>query len=378
MASSSQPNPIVVRAPARVNLLGEHTDYTGGLVLPMAIPFYTTACIAPVSEAQHIFRSAQFEGEYAEPVGGTARRIGASGAIIPSVRSAAAAGARHLGVPAFLLELNGDVPLGAGLSSSASVEVASCLAMLALSGQSLPAAELALLCQRAENDFVGSPCGFMDQFVITVARGGHALLLATRNLRFEHVPMNTGGLREVSIVICNSRVKHSIAAGEYGNRRQQVEAGQALLLERFAGLRDLGEAVLAQLQTCAHAMSRESFKRCRHIITENVRVRQAREAMLAGDAKELGKLMVQAHASQRDDFECSCEEIDFLVDTAIALRGCFGARLTGGGFGGCTVNLVEHGAVDEFCETLKDAYRARFGVTAETYKCEAVDGALAG
>jgi galactokinase len=375
MPSSSQPNPIVVRAPARVNLLGEHTDYTGGLVLPMAIPFYTTARISANSEAQNVFRSAQFAGEYAEPVGSSIpRRKVWSDYPIGVLRELQA---KSLHAPPFLLELTGDVPLGAGLSSSASVEVASCLAMLALSGNTLPANDLALLCQRAENVFVGSPCGIMDQFVITAAHAGHALLIATRDLRFEHVPIHTGGLQNVSIVICNSRVKHSIAAGAYGERRQQVEAGQAMLRAHFAGLRDLGEATLAQLEACEASMSQEPFKRCRHIISENARVRQAREAMLVGDAQALGALMVQAHASQRDDFECSCTEIDFLVDTATQLRGCFGARMTGGGFGGCTVNLVERDAVAQFCETLKDAYHTRFAVMADTYVCEAVDGALA-
>ena len=380
MSSSTHPDPIVVRAPGRVNLLGEHTDYTGGLVLPMAIPFYTTACISATrssanSEMQNSFHSAQFKDEYAEPVGSTAeRRKMWSDYPVGVLRQLQA---RGIVPPPFLLELNGNVPLGAGLSSSASVEVASCVAMLALSAQMLPANELALLCQRAENDFVGSPCGIMDQFVITAARAGHALLISTRDLKFEQVPMRAGALREVSIVICNSRVKHSIAAGTYGERRKQVEAGQAAMRERFAGLRDLGEATVEQLQACEQEMTRESFKRCRHIITENSRVRQAREAMLSGDAQALGVLMVEAHASQRDDFECSCDEIDFLVDTAVVLRGCFGARMTGGGFGGCTVNLVERESVDGFCETLKDAYRERFNVSAETYVCEAVDGALA-
>jgi len=372
---SSSSNLIVVRAPGRVNLLGEHTDYTGGLVLPMAIPFYTTVHISANREPQNVFRSAQFEGEYAEPLGSSApRRKMWTDYPVGVLRQLRQSGV----VPsAFVLELSGNVPLGAGLSSSASVEVASCLAMLTLSGEMLPVNELALLCQRAENDFVGSPCGIMDQFVITAALADHALLISTRDLRFEHVPMQAGGLHEVSIVICNSRVRHSIAAGTYGERRKEVEAGQAVLRERFAGLRDLGEATLAQLQACEQAMTPESFKRCRHIITENARVRQARVAMLAGDAQALGTLMVEAHASQRDDFECSCDEIDFLVDTAVALRGCFGARLTGGGFGGCTVNLVEHESVDGFCETLKDAYRERFSVSAETYVCQAVNGALA-
>jgi galactokinase len=379
LSSSKKPvvlrEPIVVRAPARVNLLGEHTDYTGGLVLPMAIPFYTTARISALTDEQYIFRSARFEGEYAEPLASDAAHKKAwSDYPVGVLRQLQA---RGIVPPPFLLELSGDVPLGAGLSSSASVEVASCLAMLALSGQTLPANEMALLCQRAENDFVGSPCGIMDQFVIASARAGHALLLSTRDLSFDLVPMNTGDLSNVSIVICNSRVKHSIAAGEYGERRQQLEAGQAVMRAHFAGLRDLGEATLEQLLACEQAMSKQSFKRCRHIITENERVQHAREAMFGGDAWALGKLMVEAHASQRDDFECSCEEIDFLVDTAIGLHGCLGARLTGGGFGGCTVNLVARDAVGGFCESLKDAYRKHFSMTADTYVCEAVDGALA-
>jgi len=368
MPLASQPKSIAARAPARVNLLGEHTDYTGGLVLPMAIPFHTTARISAIGGEQNVFRSAQFDGEYAEPAGSSAERSKMwSDYPVGVLRQLQQRGI----VPAaFLLELSGDVPLGAGLSSSASVEVASCLAMLARSGKTLTANELALLCQR-------SPCGIMDQFAITAAQAGHALLISTRDLQFEHVAMNAGGLQEAGIVICNSHVKHSIAAGAYGERRKEVEAGQAILRTRFAGLRDLGEATLEQLQACESALTRESYKRCRHIITENARVKQARDAMMAGDAQALGKLMVQAHASQRDDFECSCAEIDFLVDTAVGLRGCLGARMTGGGFGGCTVNLVERGEFAKFCETLKDAYGARFGVAAETYVCEAVDGALA-
>jgi len=372
MTSSSQS--LITRAPGRVNLLGEHTDYTGGLALPMAIPFYTTAKISPAA-AQYSFRSAQFDGVYVEPEGSkTAARKVWSDYPVGVLRELQAKGVEP---PPFSLELSGDVPLGAGLSSSASVEVASCLAMLSLSGQALAANELALLCQRAENNYVGSPCGIMDQFVISAAHAGHALLISTRDLAFEHVPMNTGALRGVSVVICNSKVKHSIAAGAYGERRQQVEAGQTVMRAHFDGLHDLGEATVEQLHECEAAMSRESYKRCRHIITENARVRQAKEMMLAGDAIELGRLMVKAHASERDDFECSCDEIDFLVDTAVGLRGCLGARLTGGGFGGCTVNLVEREFVAEFCETLKDAYQKRFAVTAETYVCEAADGALA-
>jgi galactokinase len=170
-------------------------------------------------------------------------------------------------------------------------------------------------------------------------------------------------------------VKHSIASGEYSVRHREVEAGQAVLRSAFPNLRDLADATLNDLEACAALMSKESFRRCRHIITENARVREARQAMLAGDPVRFGDLMFAAHASQRDDFACSCAEIDFLVETAAALPGCYGARMTGGGFGGCTVNLVEQSHAGAFAAALKAAYVDRFGIAPEIYRCEAVDGA---
>jgi galactokinase len=189
--------------------------------------------------------------------------------------------------------------------------------------------------------------------------------------------MNQGALAQCRIVIANSGVRHSIASGDYGVRRREVEAGQTKLRERFPEVRDLGDATVAQLMTCEHELSPESFRRCRHIITENRRVLEARAAMLAGDPTRLGSIMTAAHASERDDFECSIDEIDFLVDTATQLPGCYGARLTGGGFGGCTVNLVDVAHVDHFVSTLRSAYHDRFNLNLETYVCNAVDGAVA-
>lgn len=376
---SSRPDPsshtIERAAPARVNLLGEHTDYTGGYVLPMAIPFYSLARIAPAEDNLYRFRSAILPGERScAATDRTSRRGDWTDYPVGVLRQLQEQG---LTPPPFHLDLGGNIPFGAGLSSSASVEVAACLAMLGLSGRSLPAAEVALLCQRAENDYVGSPCGIMDQFAITAAKAGHALLLNTRDLSFELIPMNTGDLRDTCIVVVNSEVKHSIADGAYGDRRKQAEAGQTVLRERFADVHDLGGATLDQLEQCADAMSSASYKRCRHIITENARVQQAKAAMLAGDPHRLGGLMLVAHASQRDDFECSCVEVDFLVDAAAQMPGCYGARLTGGGFGGCTVNLVRRDAAEAFTQALTAAYRKAFAIDCETYVCEAVDGAVA-
>ena len=360
-------------APARVNLLGEHTDYTGGLVLPMAIPFTTQAIISPRSDNLFSFTSELFpdtlaldrddrspsRGIWADYPVGVLRQFQQRG-IQP---------------PAFDLHLSGNVPFGAGLSSSASVEVASAMALLAFTGASFSIEYIALLSQRAENDYVHSPCGIMDQFVITAAKAGHALLLNTRDLTYEHLPMNKGALAETQIVVCNSMVKHSVATGEYRVRRRELEEGQAVLRSTFPQLRDLGDATIDQLNLCEHQMSHEAFIRCRHVVTENARVRSARESMFSGDPTSLGQLMLQAHISYRDDFAASCEEVDFLVDTAITLPGCFGARLTGGGFGGCTVNLVERAHSDAFATALKAAYQQHFNIAAETYLCDAVDGA---
>jgi len=367
--------PLEFTAPARVNLIGEHTDYTGGLVLPMAIPFFTIASISPNPGARYSFHSDLFPqvrdislddrseatGNWSDYPVGVLRQL------------------QLLGIepPPFTLNLRGNVPFGAGLSSSASVEVAAAMALLAHTNATLSIEEIALLCQRAENQYVHSPCGIMDQFVITAAHAGHALLLDTRSFTYEHLPMNHGALAETCIVVCNSMVKHSIVGGDYGLRRRELEAGQAVLLQRFPPLRDLGDASLLDLQQCESLMSPESFRRCRHIISENARVRTAKRAMLSGNAILLGDLMTKAHASERDDFECSCAEVDFLVANAITLPGCFGARLTGGGFGGCTVNLVASKYADPFVIALKSAYRRHFNISADAYICEPVEGAYA-
>jgi len=361
------------QAPGRVNLIGEHTDYTGGFVLPMAIPFTTTATLAPAEEGYR-FESTRFSqvrrlspddrgsaiGDWSDYPVGVLRQLQMRG----------------VNLAPFTLELSGDVPLGAGLSSSASVEVATAMALLAHAGLSLPGAEIATLCRAAENDFVGSPCGIMDQFVITAAEQGHALLLNTRSLSYELLPMNAGKLAECSVVIANSMIQHSNSDGNYGVRRQEVEEGQTALRAKFPDLVDLSGAGLAQLNEACSMMSPEAYRRCRHIITENQRVMEARSAMLAGDPVRLGSVMTAAHASERDDFACSIPEIDFLVEVANKLEGCFGARLTGGGFGGCTVNLVHGSAVEAFKQKLADAYLDKFSLAGEFFVCAAVDGAI--
>jgi galactokinase len=212
----------------------------------------------------------------------------------------------------------------------------------------------------------------MDQFVVAGAVAHRAMMLDTRSLKFDLLPLP----EDVRVVIANSMVKHAVATGEYGNRRDEVEAGQEVL-RRELGRELLRDATLADLEACRQKMSPESFARCKHIITENARVLAAREALLKADMKRFGELMAEAHASFRDDFAASCEEVDQLVAIALRQPGCIGARITGGGFGGCTVNVVKTSAAEAFVASARREYAQATGIEADCFICEPEDGALA-
>lgn len=359
-------------APARVNLIGEHTDYTGGFVMPLAIDFETVAVVSPRDDDKAVMYSTNFNEEVTRDLA----------ALSPSDKShwsdygmgvAWALQQKGIKLPGFSMSVNGDVPLGAGLSSSASVEVAVCMALLSLVKDQLTGPEIAILCRKAENDFAHSPCGIMDQFVITNAAAEKALLLDCRSLEFYLLPLGS----DTKIVIANSMVKHSVAEGEYGGRRGEVEAGQAVLHEKNPQIKLLRDATIEDLREAKSKMSEASFKRCRHIITENARVIEARSALVGGDMRRFGDIMFAAHASMRDDFQASCPEVDKLVDIAHTLPGCIGARITGGGFGGCTVNVVEAEQAEVFAEQLKQKYFDATGIKSDVFICKAVDGAVA-
>jgi galactokinase len=360
------------KAPARVNLIGEHTDYTGGFVMPMAIGFGTVATISPREDGMATFRSENYGETVEVALAGLARAPKGHWSDYP-VGVLWALTQAGLSFKGFDMVLQGDVPLGAGLSSSASIEVATAMALLGFIGETLPLVDLANACRRAENEYVGAKSGIMDQFIVAGGVKERAMLLDTRSLEFELLPLPV----EARIVICNSMVRHAVSsAGEYGSRRDEIEAGQAVL-RRVLGIELLREATLEDLAKCEGEMSVAVAKRCKHVITENARVIAAREALREGDLKEFGRIMIEAHASFRDDFEASCEEVDALVEIAQRQPGCFGARITGGGFGGCTVNLVETAQAGAFRDAVRAEYRERTGRLADCFICEATDGALA-
>lgn len=359
-------------APARVNLIGEHTDYTSGFVMPMAIGFRTVAVISPREDGRAVIYSENYAEEATYEIASLRREPRGHWSNYPA-GVLWALRQEGVAVGGFSLSLKGDVPLGAGLSSSASVEVATAMALMAHAGMELPLEKLATMCRRAENDYVGAKSGIMDQFIVAGGVAHRAMMLDCRSLGFELLPLP----EQVRVVICNSMVKHAVATGEYGDRRDEVEAGQAVLRRERKGIELLRDATLEDLEACRGEMTPASLARCRHIITENARVQEAREALLLGDMERFGALMIEAHASMRDDFAASCAEVDALVEIAVRQPGCFGARITGGGFGGCTVSVVREEAAEKFVDAVRREYEAATGIVTECFVCEASDGALA-
>jgi galactokinase len=261
------------------------------------------------------------------------------------------------------LLVRGEVPIGAGLSSSAALEVATARALLGISGLTASETRIAQLCQRAENEFVGVQCGIMDQFSACYGKPGHALMLDCRSLEFQLAPLPKG----VSVVICNTMVRHELASGEYNRRRADCTEGVDYLARTMPHVRALRDVTPEELKKHAGKMPDTVYRRCRHVVRENRRVEDAFAALKQGDIEHFGKLMYASHASLRDDFEVSCRELDVLVEIASRIPGVYGSRLTGGGFGGCTVNLVRTECVDEFRMIVARDYAAATGRAATIY-----------
>jgi len=377
-------SPRIYQAPGRVNLIGEHTDYNDGFVMPAAIGFYTRAAIAPrrdrklVIHSENYSEQVEFDLDRLPP----ARACHWSDYAIGVVKMLERSG-KNLGGANLLVD--GNVPGGAGLSSSASIAVAVGYALLDLADQANDRAEidrtkadqtkidrttLALLCQQAENEFVGARCGIMDQFVASHGKRGHALLLDCRSLEYRQLPLPD----DAALAICNTMVKHSHAKGEYNQRRSECEAGVRGLSKYLPNVRALRDVTPADLEAYGRELPDTVMRRCRHVIGENARVLQAAAALEHGDLQAFGNLMRESHRSLRDDFEVSCSELDLMVELAEQAEGVYGSRMTGGGFGGCTVALVQTGCVEAFQRTVQEGYERSTGCKPEIYVCSAADG----
>lgn len=363
--------PRLFSAPGRVNLIGEHTDYNDGFVLPMAID--REVVVAAGSNASRKVRvhslnsdeSAEFDLDNPGP--------GQRGLWVDYVEGMAqslmARGCELQGADLLLLS---DVPSGAGLSSSAALEISTGLALVKVSGASVERVELALAGQRAEHVYVGTKCGIMDQLAAACASAGHALLIDCRSLEMTHIPLDTSS---VVVAICDTGVKHELASSEYNTRREECERGVEMLKRVLPEIRHLRDVSMEDFERHEGMLPEPVRSRCRHVVTENARTLSAAAALRTGDFGELGRLMRLSHESLRDDYEVSCAELDALVEVAVSVGGVYGARMTGGGFGGSTVNLVRRDALEEFQEEVKAGYNSRTRKTPTIYISEPGAGA---
>jgi galactokinase len=362
--------PRVFRAPGRVNLIGEHTDYNDGFVMPAAIGFSTFVAIAERPDRKLVIHSDEFPGASEFDVDHLPeKRTGAWSDYVLGVASVLQKHGRRLKGANILV--HGEVPIGAGLSSSAAIEVASAFAFMSMSESQLPLPEIAKLCQQAENTFIGARVGIMDQFVSCMGRAGHAFLLDCRSLDFKFVPIPA----EIQIVVCNTMVKHDVATSAYNTRREQCEEGVRYFAKSDPTIRALRDVSVATVDQHANDLPPTVWNRCSHVVRENQRTLDAARALEAGDMARVGELMRESHRSLRDLYEVSCRELDIMVEAAQGLPGFCGGRMTGGGFGGCTVDLVRQENADAFSSQISERYQRATGISPQVYLCSAEDGA---
>lgn len=360
---------IIAGAPGRVNLIGEHTDYNEGFVMPMALECYTIAAVGPSPTGKYRFSST---------LGNTIVELTEEEVLIPgepfwcNYLRGVFANFHRMGVtiaPVDIL-IDSNVPRGGGLSSSAALEVSVITALAAYAGVKITKKDIALMGQRIEHEFAQVPCGIMDQFISANGLAGHAMKLDCRTLEPEFIPMQDPS---ISILIIDSAVKHSLADGAYAQRRAQCEQAAKIL-----GVSSLRDATLSALEDKKAELGDVCYRRARHIVGENARVERFAKAIERKDWEEAGAAMRGSHASLRDDYEVSCAEVDALVgacDSIPSASSVYGARITGGGFGGCIVALVDTEKVEQVAQELLESYRDLTGIETTYLVTRAGDGA---
>jgi len=363
-------HPTIYRAPGRVNLIGEHTDYNDGFVMPAALDLYTYAAVSPRPDRRLRVYSANL-AEMCD-LDLDAIRPGKSGHWSDYIRGVAgvleSSGHRLRGAN---LAIVGEVPLGSGLSSSAALEVSTAWALLGNSQIDVDRNAIPQMCQRAEHLYPETKCGIMDQFISCHGRAGRALMLDCRSLDFLLLPVPS----QVRLVVCNTMVRHEHASSGYNTRRRECEEGLQALKQVLPEIRALRDVTLPELEKHRERLSPVVYKRVRHVVTENERVRMAAKALQTADMEEFGRFMADSHRSLRDDYEVSTPELDLMVQLASGQDGVYGARMTGGGFGGCTINLVDSGHAEEVQRRLAQNYEGQTRLRPTILICEASDGA---
>jgi galactokinase len=362
--------PRLFRAPGRVNLIGEHTDYNDGFVLPMAINHSTFVAGAARTDNRVRVHSLDFNEQYEFDLADSTRVSQAHWLdyVEGVARSLKEGGTRLTGAD---LLIQSEVPIGGGLSSSAALEISTGFALLRLSGAQLDLVKLAKAGQRAEHDYVGAKVGIMDQMAAVFGRKGFAIFLDCRTLETSLIPLNT---EKAAVVVCDSRIKHALASSEYNKRRAECEEGVAILKTYLPHITALRDVSVEEFQQLEKNLPEPVVRRCRHVVTENERTLKAVQALGEDDLKMFGQLMLASHQSLRDDYEVSCKELDILTEIASEIPGVLGARMTGGGFGGCTVNVVERSAVERFCDTVSQKYQEATQLITTIYVIDSGNG----
>lgn len=361
--------PTLFRSPGRVNLIGEHTDYNSGFVLPAATDKALVFAIAPRSDRRFRFLAVDLqqedEGSFdilaPSPLGWPDYLLG----IIDQLEK------RNVHVPGVDLAFGGTIPIGAGLSSSAAVEAGFLFALDVLFSLKLDLLEIAKISQRSENEFIGVKCGIMDQFANLFGRQGHVIRLDCRSLEYEYVPFSR---EDVKIVLCDTMVRRELAASEYNTRRRQCEEGVRILRTDFPQVSSLRDATLPMLQSMESRFEPVVYRRCRYVVEENERVVAACDDLRRGDFVGFGARMVASHEGLRDLYEVSCTELDVLQEATLDMEGVFGARMMGGGFGGCTINLVREDCVESLVREIPDIYRDATGREMNIHLCSVAAG----
>lgn len=361
--------PILVKSPGRINIIGEHTDYNGGLVMPAAINKAVYVAISKRDDEQIHLYAESYEEKYVGSISAVSKSEKAWANYILGVVHGLLK--RGFELSGFNLYIYGDVPLGAGLSSSAAIECATAFALSELHQLTIPKMDLALIAQKAEHEFAGVNCGIMDQFASVFGQKDYAMMLDCESLEHEYIPLKLEGYK---LVLFNTNVKHSLSESAYNERREQCEQGVAWVKAQHPEVEYLRDVSPEMLSEYVLPKDAEVYTKCSYVVAEIARVKKAAAALKDGRLAELGKLMFETHEGLSKAYEVSCKELDFLVEQVKEVPEVLGARMMGGGFGGCTINIVKDEAIDELTAKLTQLYHEQFGLNLSTYVVETGNG----